>query len=290
MSPYIVFELGSIENVRGRAFLYIKDQEDQSLKFYTLVDIDGIKLKEAIYKEILDGKLISMDVFEPFFVSTTKLENDFSYEEIKNFAQKESRDLIPLEISHLEKETISEAIIEQGIARYTTIYRENIFLRLLHQLGNEIFHKNRRMKNYLLYVSLFRLTEAICLMGKARRKDETIEIDYYEARMNSMAEELPFLDIKKIICALKLGNGIQWKEIADYIDAFYLSLKSISPFYLGDIIFGVSQENKEWLKQELPGMYKEYFSALFEQNYEVAKEIKQLIDSYKSNQYSKGCC
>ena len=292
MSPYLDFQVGNSYQVRGRALLYIQDkQRKQVITPQKLIEINGAALKEAMYNEFLNGRLIFMDVFEPFFVTTSPLERTMSSEELIKFARAESRDLIPLPTDHLEQETISEVVMEQAVARYITLYREKIYTRLAEQLSGEVFRSTRRTKFQAIYVALFRLAQLIVEMASACRNKDQIEIDYYDELIIEHQKSLPYLDLKKIAQVLKEGDGLQWQEIGTGIDSFFLTLKKHYPFPIDyDIYLAVKDSTLAWLREEIPSLYEDYFIALLNEEYEKAAELKNAIDSHYASQSLEGCC
>jgi hypothetical protein len=250
----------------------------------------GIALREAIYNECLEGRLIAMDIFEPFFLSSTPLDKNLSEQEIVELAKKELRDVLPIQIAHLEQEVLSEAAIEQVIARYITLYKENCYLRVVHDFTNNIFRTQRRNKVQPLYVALFKLAGRICSMTHARREEDTIELDYYAYLIKELQKDIPFLDMKKITTILENGTCAQWQEMADYVDIFFLTLKQHYPLPLEiNLHFTVKESLLAWLKEEPPSMYEEYFLSLLQEEYKKARTLKQAIDTYHASQSIKEC-
>lgn len=243
-------------------------------------------MKEALYNEIKDGRLILPDVFEPFFVSISSMDITLSLEDMIAYSNKDQRDMISLSLENQAE----DRIIEQGIARYTTIVKENIYLRLIHQLANEIFRKKRRFPIQPIYVSLFKLAEWICLITRCRREDNQIEVAYFSNLIQNLQKDLPQLNLQKMIPSLTQGNACLWHEIADYIDVFFLTLKENYPLVLeSDFFFTVKKDCIVWLKEEIPALYREYFLALLQEKYEKALELKHAIDVYHASQPLEGC-
>ena len=286
-SHYLNFAIGNVEDARGRAFLYVQDANAiKNPIIKRTVDVDGASLKEALYNEIKDGRLVLPDVFEPFFVTVSCLDKSLSLEEMADYSKKEQRDMISLFLEDQDQ----ERLIEQGIARYTTIVRENIYLRLIRQLTNEIFHKKRRIPTQPIYVGLFKLAEWICLVTRSRREDNQIEVAYFINLIQNLQKDLPQLNLQKIIPSLTQGNACLWHEIADYIDVFFLTLKENYPLALEtDALFTVKEDCTGWLAEETPALYHEYFLALLQEKYEKALELKHAIDTHHSSQPLEGC-
>ncbi len=287
ISHYLHFATGNIEDARGRAFFYVQDSEKvKNPIIKRAIDIDGASLKEALYNEIKDGRLILPDVFEPFFVSISSMDITLSLEDMIAYSNKDQRDMISLSLENQAE----DRIIEQGIARYTTIVKENIYLRLIHQLANEIFRKKRRFPIQPIYVSLFKLAEWICLITRCRREDNQIEVAYFSNLIQNLQKDLPQLNLQKMIPSLTQGNACLWHEIADYIDVFFLTLKENYPLVLeSDFFFTVKKDCIVWLKEEIPALYREYFLALLQEKYEKALELKHAIDVYHASQPLEGC-
>ncbi|NUM34641.1 MAG: hypothetical protein HUU50_08860 [Candidatus Brocadiae bacterium] len=285
ISHYLNFAIGNVEDARGRAFLYVQDANSTYPIIKRTIDIDGASLKEALYHEIKDGRLILPDVFEPFFVKVSCLDKGLSFQEVADYGKKEQRDIIFLALENQEQ----ERLLEQGIARYTTIVRENIYLRLIRQLTNEIFHKKRRIPTQPIYVALLKLAEWICLITRSRREDNHVEVAYFSNLIQNLQKDLPQLNLQKIIPALTQGDACLWHEIADYIDVFFLTLKENYPLALEtDALFTVKQDCTSWLLEEIPALYHEYFLALLQEKYEKALQLKHAIDTHHSSQPLEG--
>ena len=203
MTSYLDFEIGEKENVRGRALFYTSGKEAKS------IDIDGASLKEAMYRELLEGRLIGMDIFEPFFVTSKTLDKNLSFQELTQLAKKESRDLLLVSIASPEQELDSETMLERAIAQYTTLYREAIYIRLTQQMANEIFRRKRCSQVHSVYVVLFKLASRICLMLKGIREEDDGEVTYQIDRIREFQKDIPFLDIKRILQVLESGDGVQ---------------------------------------------------------------------------------
>lgn len=290
MSPYLNFSIGNREDTRGRAFLFIEDKDKQEVHALKTIDIDGIALKEALYNEIKEGRLILPDIFEPFFVVTGNRDISLSYSEMQELAKQEQRDLVFVSIENEKEAAHPEIAMEKGIARYTTLFRENITLRLLRQTTNEIFHRKRRIPTQPIYVATFKLAELICLLTRSRREGNRMEVEYFSKLMEDLQKNIPQINLQKIIPLLAEGDGCQWQEIAEYVDVFYLTLKENYPFPLEfDVFLNVKAESLEWLKEEPMSLYHEYFVALLQEKYEKALELKQAIDTYHSSQSLEGC-
>ena len=180
--------------------------------------------------------------------------------------------------------------MEQALARYTTLYREKIYIRQAQQLASYVFRSSRRTKFQGLYITVFRLAELIAEMSVACRNQDRIEMDYYGELICAQQKNLPYLDLKRIARALEEGDGLQWQEIATCVDSFFLTLKKHYPFPLDyDIHLSLKANAIAWLSEELPALYEEYFIALLHEEYEKAADLKQAIDSYYASQSLEGC-
>ena len=295
MSPYLEFEVGNMNEVRGRALLcLVQEREDQHTKqvgLIKLVDINGTKLKEDILAEIIEGRLIAIDIFEPFYTKDVYLKEKMSYKEVLDFCEREKRDLVIEQIAPFEEGILSEATIERMLAKYTTIYRENLYLRIVQGFADEIFRFGRRLKKQNYYVGVFQLAYWMCLLGRARRDENIADVDYFKAHIQNVSASIPILNIKRILCSLILGNGKDWQDIADYLDAFYLTLKRHYPIPLKNSEFlRVNKGNVDWLNEGVANQYEEYFLALMNENYEKAMILKETFENRYSSEYLSDCC
>jgi hypothetical protein len=277
MKPYLDFESGDSQNVRGRALLVIYNS---GIKLSKLVDINTTALKEALHEEILRGRLVSTEVFEPFFLQMRDYNNPATDDEWKLFAKKEGRDLIVHEIAPDESHLLPEAILEQIVARYMTLCRENIYIRLLHQMGNDLFSKKRQYKGCKYYITLFKIAGTISCIIRATRENDRMEVAHYCERLTGFQQEIPFLQLEYIKKVLLSGNGRKAQEMADYVDIFFLSLKKDFPCsYNQDVYFSI-EKAKDWMEEEWPVLLYNYFHALFAEDYKKAQTLKQKIDHY----------
>jgi len=277
MKPYLDFESGDSENVRGRALLVIYNSR---IKLSKLVDINTTALKEALHEEILRGRLMSTELFEPFYLHMRDYNNVATDEDLKIFARKESRDLIIHRMDVDESHLLPEAILEQMVARYMTLCRENIYIRLLHQMGNDLFSKKRQYKGCSYYIALFKVVTAISCIVRARRENDRIETEYYCNQLLKLQPDLPFLQLEYIKKVLLFGDTSQAQEMADYVDIFFLSIKKDYPCsYNQDVFFSI-EKAKAWMEEERPNLIYNYFHALFSEDYKKAQNLKQKIDHY----------
>jgi hypothetical protein len=287
MRPYLQLKLGNVEAARGRAVICIENQESMHSRYVQkLVDIDGTALKEDIYKEILKGRLVLMDIFEPFYVRVSDLEPNLDYPALIGFAQNELRDVIWEKTDSVEKAVLPESLLEQIVARYTTIYRENVYLRVTRQLGDELFHLRKRVAVQRQYDAILHVAYLIHSFTRARR--EAISLDPEE--ILSFQSEIPFVDLKKIAQALTRGDASEWYEMAHYVDTFFLTLKKHYPLPLGNgNCLETGKECLVWLSEGLPALLEEYFLALLREEYEKAIEWKLLIEEHHTSQSLEGC-
>lgn len=276
----VKFDFGSAEEARGRALLYLDDKVGNSEKqLLRTIDINGTSLKEAIQEEILSGRLIMPEVFEPVFVNVNNLNKKFCWDQIIEFAKKEFRDVVPIEVEGLSKDSFSELAIEQAISQYTTIYKENVYLRSIQELVREIFHRRRESAFQPIYVALFELASLMWRMIRARREDNATDIEFFYQQILNLQPQLPMLCLRHISEVIKSGKAKQWIEMGDFVDAFYLTLKQQQPLLLDSLTFSVKQDIQEWLHQETTSLYQEYFTALLQEDYERAGELKITISN-----------
>lgn len=273
----VKFDYGSAEEARGRALLYLDDKVGNSEKqLLKTIDINGTSLKEAIHDEILAGRLIMPEVFEPIYVNVNQLDKKLYWDQLIDFAKKEFRDVLPIPREELE-ESFSELSMEQAITQYTNIYKENIYLRSIQELIRELFHRRREYRYQPVYVALFELASLMWQMNRARRDENTTDLDFFQQQIVALQSQLPMLCLKQISEVLRTGNARQWMEMSDFVDAFYLTLKQQQPLTFDFLRFSVKQEVEEWLHQETTSLYQEYFTALFQEDYERACELKITI-------------
>ncbi len=278
MSAYILkFTIGNLEQSRGRALFYQDRAGTQEKRLVQSIDIDGIGLKEALDQEIREGRLILPEVFEPVFVKITPLDQTLSWEKINQLAQKEFRDVVEVPIQEFEDPGLLEVELERSVGQYVNHYKESAYSRLLYQLTRDLF-RIRHLAHQNTYIALFQLAHYIYGMTRARREQNSIDLEYFGKQILSFQENLPYLCLKHIQKVLQSGDSRQWAEMADYIDTFYLTLKLAYPIFLENRLwFSVNKDTSEWLKQELPSLYQDYFLALLQENYERAGEIKSRL-------------
>lgn len=286
MSSYLQLRIGDSENPRGRALVFIHNPENNSVSSKS-VNIDGAALKEALFDELLQGRIIATDLFEPSFVKVRPVKETITVDNVEEFCRKESRDLIFI---NLESDVLAEVLVEQMVVRYTSVYRENIYLRLLEQTSGEIFRKQPCYSRSSFYVALFKLAKYICLTARARRDNENVDMYFYADEMLSWQQELSILNFSYIKETLFSGSGKDWHDMANYVDMFYMSLKKDFPCVLSDAIkFSISKTSEEWMKEEFNSLYYEFFHALFQENYEKAISLKEDIDNFNASQSLNGC-
>ena len=115
--PYLPIQIGNNESVRGRALISIEVSRSPQKFIHSLVDVDGSKLKEDLVEELLNGKLISLDIFMPSYVRTRSLEKDLSLAEARQLAERESRDLVTVYFDEMQS-SFPEIVNEQMNSRY----------------------------------------------------------------------------------------------------------------------------------------------------------------------------
>ncbi len=288
MNPYLQLELGDNEKPRGRTLICVLNPDQETIHEVKQFDINGSKLKEAIFDEILQGRLIALDIFDPIYVKLRPRE--FSLEEgetLVDLAEKESKDLIVI-CAPENEEFMAEMAIEQIVVRYANVYKENIYRRVLEDLIRETFRcrKNNWATKY--YVGLFRVAQTICSVSKSIREKDQINIDFYTNLLNSYQDGIPFLSIEQIQDKLLAGDGQKWQEMADYIDSFFLSIKKDFPLALSELVELSNNENSEkLLKEELFALYYDFFHHLFEEDYERATTVKEQVKHYYSSRALK---
>lgn len=273
INPYLVFEYGNNNKAKGRAIFYIKD-----VNTAIFLNVNGTALKEKIYEEIISGRLVVPEMFEPLYLTVSNLDKKLSFEELEQLAKLESRDLITLPLNY---EKINKDIaLEEAKARYITICKEVIYLRLIKKMVNEIFHKNKTSIAQSMYVNILKLVEFIYEARRSRRNEDEVELDYFLNLIEKLKDQIPFLNFKTVICALKSGDIKQWHSMADYIDSYFVSLKKFYPLLLeNNVILTINKETEDWISKGMPQLYFSYFLALFDEKYEQAKKLKQRIKS-----------
>jgi len=296
MSLNLEFEIGYREDARGNALVYIPGTKENQTLIATTVNIDGAKLKEAISSEILEGRLILLDVFEPLYVAVTPLEENLPHEKLVELAKKDARDLIYCDISqndHRELAEVgkeSEVWIDPLIAQYTTIYRENVYLRAVRELDDEVFHLRKRVDVQFYYSGLFKMAYWICYGARARREQDLSGLAWAQKNIQNLHPHMPVLNISKVTQSLESGDGVDWEEMANYVDAFFLTLKKYYPFPLrSGIHLQVKKENLAWLSEGLPNIYEDYFLALLKEDYEKASGLMNLLKSHSNSQSLEEC-
>ena len=289
MGPYLELEIGDRNLVRGRAIISVERTDvHPNPTTQRLLEIDGASLKEAIYSEILGGRLISLDLFEPFFVNIAYPTGNLNHEECRKFASQDSRDLVYLPATDLEQ-IAPERALEQLIARYTTLYKEATYLRVAQQIANELFHLRKRSVTQFYYDHLLNLACWICIFTRARREEIADVIFPAQEAIQALQPKLLLLDMKKIGHTLQAGNAASWYEMANYVDAFFLTLKKHFPMALENGNYmEVKQEGLTWLSEGVPALLEDYFLALLREEYEKAKELKVLIEECHTSQSLEG--
>ncbi len=281
MSPNILkFDIGTPEEIKGRAFFYLDTVGEARKKLLCSLDINGTSLKESLREEIQSGRLILPEVFEPIFMKDTPLNKELPWDELQELTQKDFRDLISLSNEEIEADTLSQISLEQAVSQYTTIYKENIYLRLLQEFVHELFHKRRTYEPQIIYAALFQLAAQIWKMSRARREQDNVDLEYFYKIISDFQKKIPYLNTKNVAEIIKSGTYQQWIEMADSVDVLYLTLKLYKPVSSEtSLLFKVKADCLEWLKQEIPNLYQEYFVALFHEDYEKAVELKSAIDN-----------
>jgi hypothetical protein len=284
MHPYLQLEIGDPDDVRGRAVIHMEPKTNK------LLDINGTALQEAIYTEILGGRLVALNLFEPFYVKIGEAGLSLSHERIPEFCKKECRDLVYACGPEDEELSEPEVWLEQAIARYTTIYREKIYCRVVGNLVQDVFHVCKRAAAQTYYEYLFKLAAWICQATCARRNRDSVELCYAKKRLNELRTHIAVLDVKKIIHAVTKGDAGAWYEIANYVDMFFLTLKKHYPLPLANgNILALNSETMASLEESQTALLEEYFHALLREEYEKAMELKPLLEVSHISESLEGC-
>lgn len=287
MNSHLVFEIGSAEEARGRATVYLPPRSEPGEGVVRLLEVDGVALKEAIWTELLEGRLIAPDVFEPFYVRVEPFPDGGSASQVMDFSHKDYRDLLVPGISPIDESP--EFTMERMVAAYTTLFRENIYLRLTWQLANEVFQARKRVPVQAQYVGFYKLAFWICSMNRALRMNDGAKIAVCRKEILLLQPEIFVFDIASIAETLEKGSGKDWLETASCIDCFFLALKKHFPIHLGGSYVHTKKEPLGWLEEDRAALLEEYFLSVCSEQYERAAELKQLIHVRCASRPLNGC-
>lgn len=277
MTEYLAIDVGDMGNTRGRAFIYVKEQTRADARYLPkLVDINTTSLREAIDTELYEGRLIAQDILDPYAVFLP-FSKTMAYPELLEYARQEKLDLLAVQVSGTGQIAV-EAAVEQTVARYTTVCRENIYLRSVQSLADEVFRLRKKFSHQDYYVGLYRLAYWIGRITRAMRKEDELDLDWSREQMQEMYRDIPAIDVKRIAQIMEGRQGSEWVEMATYLDSFYLTLKKHYPLMLnGGNSLSVKKESLAWLEEGFPAQLEEYFLAVLSEQYEKAIELKQIL-------------
>ena len=279
--PYLPIQYGDVDNLRGRAVIAIEVSREPQKFAHSIIDINGTKLKEDLADAIVSGRLIVPDIFIPSYVRTKTLNREMSIQQLRDFAQQEFRDLVVVYFDEINNK-LAEAMHEQMSTRYLMRYYEAVYLRILESMSNEIFRHHSRYTYSSYYVTLFRIAQVICLLGRAT-KEKNGSVEYYKNEIRNYQDQITILDLNKLTDVLTGKNGLEAQKAIEGLDALFLSLKTDYPCcYSGDVFFSLNKEAKEWLSQGLPQLYYRFFHSLFFEDYEQASILHQEIDNFEN--------
>lgn len=284
MHPYLQLEIGDPDNIRGRVVMHVEPDTNH------LLEVNGPALQEALYSELLNGRLVALNLFEPFYVRSRSLPNAWSRDQLVEHCQKEILDLVDVQTLDPEYEKGTDVLLEQAIARYTTIYREKAYRRVLQGLFQDVFHLRKRVVAQEYYGPLFQLAYWMCQLTCARRNTDKVEMSYGENMLNQLRGQLPVLDMTRIVHTLACGDAGEWYEVANYVDTLFLTLKKHYPLPLANgNLLTVNNESSSWIEEPPASIMEEYFLALLREEYERAMDLRPLFESNPISESLEGC-
>ncbi|WP_372367758.1 hypothetical protein [Candidatus Uabimicrobium sp. HlEnr_7] len=277
--PYLPIQYGDVDNLRGRVIIAIEVSHNPQKFAHSIIDINGTTLKEDLTDAIVYGRLIVPDVFIPSYVKTKTLNRDMSIQQLREFAQKEFRDLVVVDFDEISN---GEVVNEQMSTRYLMSYYEGIYLRILESMSNEIFHNYRRYTYSGYYIAMFKIAQLICLLARSI-KEQNGSQEYYKHEILKYQDRITILDLNKLTNVLTGNNGLEAQKAMEGLDSLFLSLKKdYSCCYSGDVFFSLDKGAQEWLSQGLPQLYYRFFHSLFLEDYEQASILHQEIDNFEN--------
>lgn len=281
-TPYLPIQTGSNESIRGRALISIETTRSPQKFIHSSIDINGHLLKEDLVDELLYGKLISLDIFTPSYVRTQFLNKKLPLNQLRNFAKKESRDLVVVYFDDI-KNSSAEVVNKQMNSRYVRYYYEDVYMRILESMANQIFHNQRRYPYSQYYIALFKISQLICLLFRSIKENDGAK-QFYQNKIVKYQESLPFLDLTYLVNILDSHKIQEAQKAIEGIDVLYVALKKhYSCPYSKETFFEVNKDTNEWLEKGLANLYYRFFKCLFQEDYKQAgilqQELKESIEN-----------